>query len=76
MDIAFEPAGTKGFDDLARGAVRFEVSGATLDVASLAAILRSNETANGLWRLCGSGPTMVVAVGPRWCAPPVRVVSA
>ncbi|MDP3909964.1 MAG: helix-turn-helix transcriptional regulator, partial [Gemmatimonadales bacterium] len=30
LDLAFEPSGTKGFDDLARHAVRFELYGHTL----------------------------------------------
>ena len=45
LDIAFRPAGTAGFDDLAETAVEFKVFGSTLVVASLEAILRSKEAA-------------------------------
>lgn len=41
LDIAFLPSGTEGFDDLAKNAVRFEVYGITLMVASLEDIARS-----------------------------------
>lgn len=43
LDVAFVPAGTEGFADLVRGAVRFEVFGAELLAASLADIIRSKE---------------------------------
>jgi hypothetical protein len=43
VDLAFRPSGTEGYDDLARGAVRFEVFGTELLVASLADIIRSKE---------------------------------
>jgi len=46
LDIAFRPAGTEGFDDLARGAVRFEVYGGELLASSLRDILRSKEAAD------------------------------
>jgi hypothetical protein len=46
IDIAFMPSGTKGYDDLARQAVRFEVFGVALDVARLEDILRSKEAAD------------------------------
>ena len=46
VDIIFRPAGTDGYSDLARNAVRFEVYGTTLDAASLADILRSKEAAD------------------------------
>jgi len=46
LDIAFRPTGTEGFDDLARGAVRFEVYGGELLAASLRDILRSKEAAD------------------------------
>lgn len=46
LDIAFRPAGTTGFDDLAQDAERFEVFGLTLRVASLDAIIRSKRAAN------------------------------
>jgi len=45
LDIVFEPAGTKGYEDLARKAVRFEVFGITLHAATLADIARSKEAA-------------------------------
>ncbi|HVT38835.1 MAG TPA: hypothetical protein VHE78_07315 [Gemmatimonadaceae bacterium] len=46
LDIAFVPSGTTGYDDLARGAIRFEVNGAELQVARLADIIRSKEAAD------------------------------
>lgn len=46
LDLAFRPAGTDGFDDLARGAVRFEVFGVELLVADLPDIIRSKEAAD------------------------------
>ncbi len=45
IDILFEPAGTHGFDDLVRRAVRFETFGVELLAASLEDILRSKEAA-------------------------------
>lgn len=45
LDIAFEPAGTTGYDDLNSNAIRFEVFGVTLHVASLSDIIRSKEAA-------------------------------
>jgi hypothetical protein len=46
LDIAFTPSGTTGYDDLVRDAVRFEVYGEELLVASLADIIRSKEAAD------------------------------
>lgn len=46
LDIAFRPAGTAGFEDLAKNAVRFVVFGEELLVASLADIIRSKEAAD------------------------------
>ena len=46
LDIAFRPAGTEGFDDLVKGAVRFEVYGGQLLASSLRDILRSKEAAD------------------------------
>ena len=46
LDLAFKPAGTDGFDDLARGAVRFDVFGAELLAADLPDIIRSKEAAD------------------------------
>ena len=40
---AFRPAGTGGYEDLAQGAIRFEVFGVDLLAASLADIVRSKE---------------------------------
>jgi hypothetical protein len=46
LDIAFRPSGTDGFDDLIKGAVRFEVYGGELLASSLRDILRSKEAAD------------------------------
>lgn len=46
LDVAFAPSGTSGYDDLVRGAIRFEVFGAELLVASLEDIIRSKEAAD------------------------------
>ncbi|MFI5245271.1 MAG: hypothetical protein ACHQQR_08610 [Gemmatimonadales bacterium] len=46
LDIAFVPAGTTGYDDLARGAVQFDVNGAVLHVARLEDIIRSKVAAD------------------------------
>ena len=46
LDVAFRPSGTEGYEDLARGAVRFEVFGVDLLAASLADIIRSKEAAD------------------------------
>lgn len=48
LDIIFTPAGTRGFDDLAPRAERFEVYGDTLLVARLEDILRSKVAADRL----------------------------
>lgn len=45
LDVTFVPSGTAGYDDLAPGAVRFEVFGASLEVARLEDIIRSKEAA-------------------------------
>jgi hypothetical protein len=45
VDVLFEPAGTTGYHDLSRRAVRFEVFGVELLAASLEDILRSKEAA-------------------------------
>ena len=45
LDIAFVPAGTKGYDDLANGAERFEAFGVRFMAASLDDIIRSKEAA-------------------------------
>ena len=46
LDLAFEPSGTSGYNDLIEGAVRYEVFGAELHAASLADIIRSKEAAD------------------------------
>ena len=46
LDIAFAPAGTEGFDDLCRDAVRFDVYGVELLAASLEDIVRSKKAAD------------------------------
>lgn len=46
IDIAFRPAGTEGYDDLAAGAVEFEAYGVEFLAASVADIIRSKEAAN------------------------------
>ena len=46
IDIAFQPAGTTGFDDLASGAVKFKAYGVTFLAASVDDIIRSKEAAN------------------------------
>lgn len=46
IDLAFEPSGTTGFEDLAAGAVRFDVYGTSLLAARLEDIIRSKEAAD------------------------------
>ena len=45
VDLAFQPSGTTGYDDLARTAVRFTIYGSDVLVASLEDIIRSKEAA-------------------------------
>ena len=45
IDIAFKPAGTEGFDDIASGAEKFEAYGVVFLVASLSDIIRTKEAA-------------------------------
>jgi hypothetical protein len=45
LDIAFEPSGTHGYDDLARDVVVMRVRGLDVPVASLADVIRSKEAA-------------------------------
>ena len=45
LDIAFEPAGVEGYDDLKKDAERFEAFGVRFFVASLDDIIRSKEAA-------------------------------
>jgi hypothetical protein len=46
FDIAFHPAGSGGYEDLARGAIEMEIDGTIVPVASLADIIRSKEAAS------------------------------
>lgn len=43
LDVLFQPAGTRGYDDLRRGAVPFEIGGAHTRMASLVDIIRMKE---------------------------------
>jgi hypothetical protein len=45
LDLSFVPAGTRGFADLIRDAVRVDIGGMTLHVASLADVIRSKAAA-------------------------------
>jgi len=45
LDIAFEPSGTRGYDDLRRDMVTMQVRGVDVPVASLADVIRSKEAA-------------------------------
>jgi hypothetical protein len=45
LDIAFEPSGTRGYDDLRRGAASIHVGDLDVPVASLADVIRSKEAA-------------------------------
>jgi hypothetical protein len=47
VDISFRPSGTEGYEDLARGAVHYDLGGGLIvPVAALADIIRSKEAAN------------------------------
>lgn len=46
LDIAFQPSGTDGYDDLAKDALRFDVFGVDLDVARLEDIVRSKQASD------------------------------
>lgn len=46
LDIVFLPAGTKGYEELDRNAVRFEVFGVELHAAALRDIVRSKKAAD------------------------------
>lgn len=46
LDVLFTPSGTRGFDDLQSGAIRFEVFGVELLVSDLPDIIRSKEAAD------------------------------
>jgi len=45
LDIAFEPSGTRGYEDLRRDMVSVRVRGIDVPVASLADVIRSKEAA-------------------------------
>jgi len=45
FDISFKPSGTDGYEDLVRAALRVDVRGEQISVASLADIIRSKEAA-------------------------------
>lgn len=45
LDLAFQPSGTSGFEDLVRDAVHLTILGTEVDVASLADVVRSKEAA-------------------------------
>lgn len=46
LDLAFEPSGTGGYEDLVEEAVVFEIFGQEVRVASLADIIRSKEASD------------------------------
>ncbi|MFG1933342.1 hypothetical protein ACGFK1_22250 [Mycobacterium sp. NPDC048908] len=46
LDLTFEPAGTAGYEDLRRDATRAELYGVTVQIASLADVIRSKQAAN------------------------------
>jgi hypothetical protein len=46
LDIAFTPSGTRGFEDLQSGAIRFEVFGVEILASDLPDIIRSKEAAD------------------------------
>lgn len=46
VDLAFEPSGTKGYSDLAKGAQRFEAFGVQFLAASVDDIIRSKRAAD------------------------------
>ena len=45
LDVAFQPSGTGGYDDLVRDSLHLEILGIGVDVASLADVVRSKEAA-------------------------------
>jgi hypothetical protein len=46
FDIAFQPAGSNGYSDLAESAIEMEIDGTVVRVAALPDIIRSKEAAN------------------------------
>lgn len=45
LDVVFEPAGTRGYGDLVKSAVVFEIGGVSVATASLRDIIRSKQSA-------------------------------
>ncbi|MCV7281727.1 hypothetical protein H7J88_19035 [Mycolicibacterium flavescens] len=46
IDIAFRPSGTRGYADLRRDAIAAEIYDVTVEIASLADVIRSKQAAN------------------------------
>jgi hypothetical protein len=46
LDLAFEPSGTDGYEDLIRNAIAYEVFGVELKAAALEDIIRSKEASD------------------------------
>ncbi len=46
VGLMFLPSGTRGYDNLRRGATRERIAGVTVSVAALADVIRSKEPAN------------------------------
>jgi hypothetical protein len=46
LDVSFEPAGTKGYDDLRRHAVTYDLDGLPVAVASIDDVIRSKRAAD------------------------------
>lgn len=46
LDIAFRPSGTRGYPDLHRDAVSVDIYDVTVEIASLADVIRSKQAAN------------------------------
>ncbi|MFL6087451.1 MAG: hypothetical protein ACJ74F_30490 [Mycobacterium sp.] len=46
LDLTIEPAGTAGYEDLRRDATRTDLYGVTVQIASLADVIRSKQAAN------------------------------
>ena len=46
LDLSLKPSGTQGYSDLRRDAVKAELYGVTVQIASLADVIRSKQAAN------------------------------
>jgi hypothetical protein len=46
LDLSFEPSGTQGYSDLSRDAVVAQLYGVSIQIASLADVIRSKQAAN------------------------------